>query len=292
MHKFFFKPIALLSALAINTTIYAVNPKNDWYAGIFLGPSAASASSFNFGKPITYSNPNIYLSASSGRITYSVLGGIGGQIGYRFCNKHRIEGEFYYNNNHIKQLQLYDYTMTNSYYPAANVSPPVSVQVFNNLENTTDAHIQGDTNTGAFMLNFIYDLLTVSANSDGYNRVVPFVGVGIGYAFVQNAMQVYRATTTDPANDPYTNRQVFGVLQQRYIYAGQGLAGINYFMDDFTWIGIDFRYFTTGSSTANSQYTFISPTATTTVSSNSSLFSSKTQIISANISISGTLNFL
>lgn len=291
MHTNFFKTTTLISLLFINCNSHAVTPRNDWYAGIFLGPSATASSSFDFGRPIEFTGPNVTLSASSGRITYSVLGGVGGQIGYRFCNRYRIEGEFYYNNNPIRQLQLYDYSMTNTYYPPAN-EPYVYLKEFNNLSNTSDAHIQGDTNTGAFMLNFIYDFFTTSSNSDGFNKVVPFIGAGIGYAYVQNAMQIYRATTVDPANDPYPNRQIFDVWQQRFIYAGQGLAGINYFIDDFTWIGIDVRYFTTGSSTARSRYTYTSPTTSTTVSSNSSLFSSKTQILSANISFSGTLNFL
>lgn len=289
MHKNFIKPLVLILLITSTLDIFAITPKNNWYAGIFLGPSSTAASSFDFGKPITFETANVSLSASSGRITYSVLGGIGGQIGYRFCDKHRIEGEFYYNNNHIKQLQLYDYSMTNKYDPAAN-EPYVALKVFNNLENTSDAHIQGDINTGAFMLNFIYDLLTTSPNSDGYNKVVPFVGAGIGYAYVQNALQIYRATTADPANDPYTNRQIFDALQKKYIYAGQALVGINYFMDDFTWCGIDVRYFTTGSSLARTQYTYITPYTTYTTSSNSAIFSNKTQILSANISISGSLN--
>lgn len=290
MRKNFLKLAACSTLLLVNIKANAVTPRNDWYAGIFLGPSATAASSFDFGQPINFEGPNVQVSASSGRITYSVLGGIGGQIGYRFCNRHRIEGEFYYNNNPIRQLQLYDYTLSNTYFSSLNES--VYLKEFNNLTNTSDAHIQGDTNTGAFMLNFIYDFFTANSNGDGYNKVVPFLGVGIGYAYVQNAMQIYRGTTVDPANDPYPNREVFDVLQQRFIYAGQAMGGISYFIDDFTWIGIDVRYFTTGSSTARSRYTYTNPTSTTTVSSNATLFSNKTQILSANLSFSGTLNFL
>ena len=162
MRKNFLKLAACSTLLLVNIKANAVTPRNDWYAGIFLGPSATAASSFDFGQPINFEGPNVQVSASSGRITYSVLGGIGGQIGYRFCNRHRIEGEFYYNNNPIRQLQLYDYTLSNTYFSSLNES--VYLKEFNNLTNTSDAHIQGDTNTGAFMLNFIYDFFNSQFN--------------------------------------------------------------------------------------------------------------------------------
>jgi len=289
MNKNFIKTASAVALIMLNLKVHAITPRDNWYAGVFLGPSATQNSDFDFGKPITFSNSDVSLSATSGRITQSVLGGIGGQIGRRFCTKHRIEAELYYNNNPFKELQLYNYSMTNTYYPPANES--VYLKIFKNLDNTSDAHIQGETNTGAVMINFIYDLFTTSANNDGYNKVVPFIGAGVGYAYVQNALQIYRATTVDPALDPYTNREIFSVLQKRYIYAGQALLGFNYFMDDFTWFGIDLRYFTTGSSIVNSQYTYITPNTVFVTSSNSSLFNNKTQIISANLSFSGTLNF-
>lgn len=290
MHWNILKLVSSTSLLLISMQTQAITPKNNWYAGIFLGPSATSSSSFDFGEPINFEGPNVSVSASSGKINYSVLGGIGGQIGYRFCNRYRVEGELFYNNNPIKQLQLYDYQMTNTYDPNFNESVPL--KTFSNVENSSDSHIQGEANTGAFMLNFIYDLLTPNPNGDGFNKVAPFVGIGIGYAYVQNAMQFLRPTTEDPANDPYNNREIFSVLQKRYIYAGQIMGGLNYFIDDFTWIGIDIRYFSTGSSNVKSSYTYTSPTATNTISSSSSLFSNKTQFISANLSFSGTLNFL
>lgn len=309
MHWNILKVVASTTLLFLSLQAQAVTPRNNWYAGIFLGPSATGTSSFGFGREVTFqrtvegTNYEASISASSARLTYSVLGGIGGQIGYRFCNRHRIEGEFYYNNNPIQKLQLYDYKVTATATDSSGITTDLfgmypkfssyeNPKVFNNVDNTSEPHIMGETNTGAFMLNFIYDLLTPDQSGDGYNKVAPFIGVGIGYAYVQNAMQFYRQTTEDPADDPYKNRQIFSVLQKKYIYAGQIMGGINYFLDDFTWMGIDIRYFTTGSSTARSRYTYTSPNyeVTKTVSSNSSIFSNKTQILSANLSFSGTLN--
>ncbi len=296
MYKNIIKIIAFVLLLISNIEIHAITPRNDWYAGIFLGPSATSGSKVEFDKQVTISAANVTLSTSAAQTKYTVLGGIGGQIGHRFCDKFRVEGEWYYNNNPISTLELYNYSLTNSVYPAFD-TVNVPVQTFESINTTSNTNVQGDTNTGALMLNVIYDLLTINPNSDGYNKISPFVGAGAGYAFVQNAMQIYRRTTIDPANDPYPNREVVNILQQRYIYAGQAMVGINYFMDDFTWFGIDFRYFTTGSSIARSKYTFTNdfktpPDNIKTVSSNISLFNNKTQILSANLSFSGTLNFL
>src|SRR3990167_2613616 len=262
---------------------FALQPVQGWYAGVFIGPSAANSNDFDFGQTLSFATTNVTVSATSGSVTHSVLGGIGGQVGYRFFLRHRIEAEWYYNNNPIKSLKLNNYSFTNTYYPSFNVTN--STATFNNNQNTSDAYIQGSTNTGAIMVNFIYDLLT--PNNDGYSKVVPFVGAGLGYSYVQNAMQIYRPTTVDPANDPYPNREILDVLQNRYIYAVQGLIGVSYFLDDFTWFGLDLRYFTTGSSIVQSRYTYTSPTATETVSSTNSLFSNKAQIISVNLSFSG-----
>ncbi|MDF1758062.1 MAG: outer membrane beta-barrel protein [Legionellaceae bacterium] len=289
MHRTIITIFSLLLMLLFQIQAYALQPVQGPYAGVFLGPSTTNSNNFDFGSDLVFTGQNVTVSASSGKITHSVLGGVGGQIGYRFCTKYRIEGELYYNNNPIRQLQLNNFTTTgiNSQY-STDAFKTNTTQIFNSNANTSDAYIQGDTNTGALMFNFIYDFFT--ANNDGYSKVVPFIGAGIGYAYVQNAMQVYRATTVDPANDPISNREVFDVLQSRWIYAGQLLIGVNYFLDDFTWFAIDVRYFTTGSSIARSRYTYTSPTTTETVSSNSSLFSNKTQIVSANISFSGAFD--
>lgn len=298
MYKF----LNYILLILLSTNIYAIQPKNDWYAGIFLGPSASASSKINFNQTISFTGtnliitggtvtgPNATLSASSGLLKYSVMGNVGGQLGYRFCNRHRIEAELFYNNNPIKELQLYDYHVNSSYY-----TENVNVKDLKNMNNSSNAYLKGEANSGALMVNFIYDLLSGSPDTDGYNKVVPFLGVGIGYAYVQNAMQIYRPTTSDPSLDPYPNREVFTVLQKKFIYAGQALAGINYFIDDLTWIGIDIRYFSTGSSSPKTAYTYIDPTNwanSTTILNSANIFNKKTQFISANLSFTGTLNFL
>lgn len=278
----------LISVLLLtNATSFALNPVPGWYAGVFLGVTYEPSSSFSFQPPISYSRPGTTFSAESGSLSYSVLGGIGGQIGYRFCDRYRIEGEVMYNNNPFSTLKINNVTV-NSIYLAPTV-PPNSI-TFNNIENSANAHIQGDTNTGAFMINAIYDLLTTG--SDNYSNVVPFVGIGVGYSYVQNSLQFYRAANGAAATNTTINREIFDVLQTRKTYAGQLMGGVNYFLDDFTWFSISLRYFTTGSSTPSSTYTFITPTeSVTTHSSAISLFGTNTQLISAYLSFNGAFDF-
>jgi len=272
--------------LLVQIPAYALNPVPGWYGGIFLGVSATPNSEFTFSPPVTFVGPNATISASSGSLSHSVLGNVGGEIGYRFCDRYRIEGEVMYNNNHFKQLTLNHFQLSSTYYPVPIYPSSVA---FTSVENTNDAHIQGDTNTGAFMMNFFYDLFTTG--HDGYSTVVPFVGAGIGYSYVQNNLQFYRAALDSSIVNPTLSREVFTAVQTRTTYAGQVIAGLHYFMDDFAWFSLDVRYFRTGSSNPTTKYTYITPDAVYTKNSSTNLFGNNTQLISANISFNGAFDF-
>ncbi|MDP3560878.1 MAG: P44/Msp2 family outer membrane protein [Legionellaceae bacterium] len=278
----------LFSALClIQMPSYALNPVQGTYAGVFLGVSYSPSAQFVFQPPISFTGPNASVSAESGSISNSVLGNIGGQIGYRFCENYRVEGEFFYNNNHFKNLTVQNITLTSPFY---SLTPPNSI-TYNNVENSPDAHIQGDRNTGAFMINGFYDFFI--PNNDGYSTVVPFVGLGIGYSYVQNALQFYREQTSANVTNPASSREILQALQIRKTYAGQVIGGFHYFLDDFTWFSVDLRYWTTGSSTnPTTQYTLISPTERTVINNSYvNLFGKNTQLYTANLSFNGAFDF-
>lgn len=261
----------------------ALNPVDGNYGGIFIGVSDSSGSSFTLPQPVTFTGPNTTVSFQSGSIARSVLGAVGGELGYRFCTNYRLEVEAFYNNNHFKSLTINDLTVTSPF-----ITPPITNAsvTYNNVENTADPHIQGDTNTGSAMVNAFYDFFIPS--QDGYSVVVPFVGIGIGYAYVQNALQFYRVQVgTAETND---SREIFEVWQTRSTLAGQAIAGLSYFMDDFTWFSLDFRYWATKSDTPTSKYTVITPTELTTVNSTVNLFGKNTQLMSINLSFNGVFN--
>lgn len=275
--------------LLIQAPAHALNPVPGWYGGIFLGVTKAASSTLTFEPPIRFVGPNVSISAESVNLNRSVLGDVGGQIGYRFCDRYRIEGEILYNNNPFSNLKVNNITLSNTYAPSANTVPPNSIK-YNNVESSSDAHIQGDVNTGAFMLNAYYDFFTT--NNDGYSSVVPFVGVGIGYTYVQNSLQFYRRLNPNNLSETETSREIITALQTRTTYAGQLIGGLSYFLDDFTWFSADLRYLMTGSSSnPSTEYTYIAPAGVFKTHSTTNLFGKNTQLLSANISFNGAFDF-
>ncbi|HVT63054.1 MAG TPA: P44/Msp2 family outer membrane protein [Legionellaceae bacterium] len=194
----------------------------------------------------------------TGKLTYSVLGGIGGQIGYRFCDKFRFEIEALYNNNPFNQLKFENFEI-------------------NSVSTSPYFHIGGDTNTGAGMFNFYYDLLT--HNNDGYSAISPHIGVGVGYAYVQNSLQFHYGydAAAAAAGTPATMYEI-DFTKQYSTYAGQVILGVSYFMDDFCWLSADARYWTTG-------------TLKTNIPLIDQQFQRKEQLYSFMIGFNGILNF-
>lgn len=280
-----FESVCFALLTSLSSASWALNPVDGNYAGVFLGPSYSPGSSFTLDQPASFIGPNASVSFQSGSIQHSVLGDVGIDIGYRFCTNYRLEIEGFYNNNHFKSLKLNDLSYSSPYFTPGYVNTSVT---FSNVENSSDAHIQGDTNTGAGMINAYYDLFI--PGQDGYSSVVPFVGLGVGFSYVQNALQFYRAQlpNTTETND---SREIFEVWQKRTALAGQIMGGLNYFMDDLTWFALDLRYWATKSNTPTSTYTIITPTSRFDSNSSVNLFGSSTQLISINLSFNGVFNF-
>ena len=167
----------------------AIKPVSGVYAGVFLGPTFTPSISFNF-NPKAFQNGTFNSFQTSlasllnitvadvqnlianktlrngniaGSVKYSVLGGIGGDLGYRFCDDFRLEGEILYNNNPISELKIGPYSIPSS-------------------KSSGTFHISGDTNTASFLFNFLYDVPIQS--KDGYSATRPYIGAGLGYAYV------------------------------------------------------------------------------------------------------------
>ena len=233
--------LSLIALMLANTSVFALNPVQGWYGGLILGVSMQPTNTFTFVTPISTLEPK------TASLTRSILGDVGGQIGYR-CNHFRVEGELLYNNNPYDTLTV------------GNV-------VINSPSTSSGLRVQGDTNTGAFMANGFYDIYT--PNQDNLSQVVPYVGVGVGYAYVQNSIQFYNNEVLVPN----------GSIKKSYSGpAGQIILGTSYFMDDFTTFGLDVRYFTTGIKSKTS------PLGLNT-------FDTKTQLISVNLSFNGAFDF-
>jgi hypothetical protein len=244
--------------------IYALNPTPGVYAGVIVGASGELGMDASYltpfvdyqvksGTPLGQriqqiidqqiaSNPNRTLS-----LNYNILGLIGGQIGYRY-DKFRFEGEFFYNSAPYKNFRI---------------SNGVDTLTLSN-DDTKDSYIAGSTNTTGIMFNIFVDLLPPDYIDSNF---APFLGIGGGYARVQNNFELYVQGTQV---NQYRDNRTQGAA------AGQLMAGVLYFLDDFSNFGVDFRFFSTAKINPNiGQYGY----------------SYNAQIASINLTFNGALNF-
>lgn len=133
------------------------------------------------------------------------LGYTGGvSFGYKWNEGLRLEGEVAYRQNHLRARHI-------------------------GYDNTQRSLINGRSHSWAYMVNGLYDFNSVSCHIP---HVVPYIGVGVGYA--RNHIR-YK----------YQNQDDFSyVYQARHKgMAYQAIAGLNYLLTDDTSMGIEYRYF-------------------------------------------------
>ena len=195
---------AVTTLMFVTPFAFAINPVPGLYAGLILGGSFAPTVLFNYISPIT-------LKPAQGNLKYSVFGNLGGQVGYRI-NQYRIEGEVFFNSDPYKSLQ----------------SGPIKIL---SSSSSPGYRLKGQTNTAAIMLNGYYDFISTGDDC----KFVPYVGAGIGYAYLKNNIKFY-----------YNNIVVPNSILSKSVNspAVQGIAGVSYFVDDFANFALDVRYFT------------------------------------------------
>lgn len=217
--------ILLSAGLTLFTgSAMALNPVNGWYAGFIGDVSYMGSLDFTVLNLDTIRLPNGGTAATTtglpgstldSQINYRVMGGGGGQLGYRFCDRYRAELEVFFNTNEYNLIQFGNYG---------------SIDRATSINQDIGLNQNGRTNIITGMLNGYFDFY--NPRSEGY--FVPYVGLGIGYASVQNrlvlnynAQEVYRASLTKSG------------------FAAQVIAGLSYFLDDFTSFNVDYRYYST-----------------------------------------------
>ena len=268
IRHFIYATLFILSSSYISPC-FAVKPiQNTFYAGLILGPTYASSTKFN-GNPsqipastinsfktsmeqlfnISLDTVNLLLpnSTINGSLNYDILGEIALEVGYRLCTNIRGEIGLVFNDNPYSSLQIGNYTID-----AAT--------------SGSELHIDGDVITLAGLVNFYYDFPIPAKNNDGYSRVMPYIGLGVGYAYISDALEFhYGADNSDPEN-PTTLYQT-NVTQGRSSLAYQGVIGLSFFLDDFSWFTLDARYFNT------SQVNIVRPNTGFTFQAQTQLFS-------------------
>lgn len=232
------------------SSVQALSPIQGLYGGLMVGGSKAPDIEFNTVNLIQNQT-------GQGLISYSILGNIGAQLGYRM-NHFRVEGQFLFNNNPYAHLNLNDTNIPNN-----NSNASTATQLRNIKVPPLPFTFDGYTNTYAGMLNGFYDFYS---DEDSSMRLVPYVGVGVGYEQVQNIIRFF--------NNGALFRSYAQYSQQA---SGQAVVGLSYFLTDYTSFGLDFRYLSA----------FNSDTGSTQRTS----FQNRPQIYSLNALFNASFNF-
>ena len=262
----------------ISTSVYAVEPVSGTYGGVVLGgsymfpipvPATREALTNAPRTAATISSAlNTYLGKSLNgvnyknahyQLNYGFMGLLGVQVGYRL-DELRVEGQIFYNSSPVSSLSIWD---ANS-----------SVKLSNNKNDANVLYPSGQTNLIAGMANFYYDFIPPSTLDTNF---APFVGFGVGYANVQNNFNLNfttaaaTAASTTTSTTAASTKPISTEINQNSIVgssstaAGQLIVGMLYFLDDFSYFGLDGRIFSTLNinapppyNTINYNYQFIS----------------------------------
>lgn len=195
--------ILLLILLLYYNLASAVLPQEGWYIGPMIGPSFASDLDFSLTNPLT-GQP------ADGKLHYATGLNGGGQIGYRY-DKFRFEGQILFNQNTFSQVDVANLTVTSG-------------------NPTTGLGFTGHTQFFAAMFNVFWELYP----ADREIKMLPYLGIGGGYAQINNTLQIYNNT-----------RQILSRQASAGAPMGQLIGGLSYFFNDRFYLAADYRYMTT-----------------------------------------------
>ncbi|RUR06182.1 hypothetical protein [Legionella sp. km772] len=212
--------IGLLSPLFLSTSLFALKPIDGFYGGL-LGEISHGPS----GDEIYFHEGGMLF---HGNVEYSpVSGGAGFMLGYKY--KHlRGEGEFLFNRISTGPLTVGTCTIESpDVVTPTGLCPPGIYDGF----KAKALGYSGNSTAIYGLFNVIWDFYSEEEHSD----VAPYLGIGAGMASIKNGSSFIN-TNTD-----YSHGQTHNSSGIAY----QGIVGISYFMDDFTWCSMDYRFLTT-----------------------------------------------
>jgi len=211
--------LSLVSVLALSNSVFALNPVQGLYGGL-IGEVSGGPSSH----PIRFTRDNMDF---VGDVKYNTLGGGGGAVlGYRI-QKFRVEGEILYNRIAYDTL-----TVGSCIIQSPNVLTPIGVCPQDAFQKDA-LGFNGSSSAIYGLFNGYFDFVTYESD----NYIVPYVGLGIGGAKVKNSRNFVNTNTLASRGNSNTSTSA----------AVQGILGISFYLDDFTWAGMDYRYLTTNS---------------------------------------------
>jgi opacity protein-like surface antigen len=201
-----FKVTSSIGLLLASTACFSLNPAQGWYVGMVGGGTYAPKIDFKLKNPIDHKN-------NKSTASYLFGGNGGAMLGYRLCN-FRLEFEALVNDNKLQQLKVGEFT-------------------FGNQPNKQHVRVSGYTYFISGLVNGIYEFYQPESERTNF---VPYLGLGLGYANLQSKQSFEK----EPLYSASFNLDT--ITESRSAGIAQAILGLNYFMDDFAAVGIDYRY--------------------------------------------------
>lgn len=217
--------LSIISSLLLSASVYAVNPSQGFYLGLFGEISSGPPSYTQLYDLVTPDRNYTFI----GRSNFSRIGGGGfGLLGYRY-NQVRFEVEGLYNWAGAGSFIFEGCRLQspNILTPIGACDGPVST-----LARETNAGFNGSISALYGLVNVVYDII----DYDSDRNLFPYLGVGLGYLSLKNQVNFINTVTKKP------NQSSIGTSALFNNTAAQVILGLGYFMDDFTWGSIDYRY--------------------------------------------------
>lgn len=188
-----------LFLILMQSVAYAVTPVDGvYFGGTFGARYQAIIYDFKY-KPLKPFKPDL-----GNKLGFN--GGI--QVGYRFFERYRVEGELIYamnKNRFIRQNGVI-------YAPTKNQS------------------LNGSMTTVGILLSGYFDFFFHKKHSA--NDIAPYLGLGLGYSVIQTSIKSgcsgCQKLEFNAGNKPAP--------------IAQGVLGVSYWLDDFTMLGLDYRF--------------------------------------------------
>jgi opacity protein-like surface antigen len=203
--------LGLIAPFVYTTSFGEINLVNGVYYGMTVGGQYMT----DFKDAPIPAIPTIPITPTQGIYSNQIGVTAGFQVGYRFFDRYRVEGEIQYARTKISSVK----STTNVIIAA-----------------TPTASLDGSNQNFGFLFNGYIDLITHQKHSD--SLTAPYIGLGIGYTGMKTGTNINQSTTPG-ATGPLL--ATIGQGQQS-ILMYQGILGLSHFLDDFTSIGVDYRY--------------------------------------------------
>lgn len=227
------KKLVLLSVLIPTTAMAISEPVEGFYGGLLAGISHGPGSN-----GVTFVEQSILdrtvFNVYTGKVTYSSAGAGGGAVlGYKL-NHFRLEGEILYNRFSTGPLLVNDCSLQN-----IDIDTPTGI--CNADFQAKKLGYSGSSAATYGLVNLYVDFFTPHSETN----LVPYLGLGIGKVQIRDFSSFVNTTVNPQFTYQLGDMVSHGSNITVTTNAVQGILGVSYFMDDFTWAGMDLRYTTT-----------------------------------------------